>query len=182
MLKKLIEKIRFNQKYGKQPTVEAFLSEWKKSPVSHFYGYFGQELEWSGYSWSGSNNARMHYTFPDIRCEFTACEYSLEIGNIEGISMQQGGVVQIKHFALNSKLTKAGIGKVFFNAIIDFFKSKNATSIEFHENHPSKIEHYRIFFEKMGLEEVKDRVWVVNLYEIDNIPESVLSFHKNESD
>ncbi|CAH7202569.1 hypothetical protein VCHA37P200_40287 [Vibrio chagasii] len=96
--------------------------------------------------------------------------------------MQQGGVVQIKHFALNPDLTKAGVGKVFFNAIVDFFKSKNAISIEFRENHSSKIEHYRIFFEKMGLEETESRVWIVNLYDCDDIPESVLSFHRNESD
>lgn len=92
--------------------------------------------------------------------------------------MHSGGVVRIKHFALNTSLTRAKIGEEFFYAILQFFKSMNAVTIEFHENHSSKIDHYRRFFEKVGVKEISDRVWQVELYNNNEIPDHVLAFHE----
>lgn len=91
--------------------------------------------------------------------------------------MYSAGVVRIKHFALNAKLTRSGVGEIFFNAILLFFKSKNAVIIEFHENHSSKIDHYRRFFEKLGVKEIREGVWQVELYKNNDVPKQVLLFH-----
>lgn len=150
----LIKKIKFKKKYGKKPTDRQFINEWSKSPEKHFCGYFDQKLEWSTLyglaPFESLPDTHGYSRFPDIRCEYKEYKYSLKIGYIEGISMYSAGVVRIKHFALNAKLTRSGVGEIFFNAILLFFKSKNAVIIEFHENHSSKIDHYRRFFEKLG--------------------------------
>jgi GNAT superfamily N-acetyltransferase len=186
MFRNLVEKIKFNKKYGRRPTIEQFIQEWSTEPEKHFFGYFDQELEWSTtYSTDfehGLPSSHCYSFFPDIRCQFKAFGYRLLIGNIEIISMHSVGVVCIKHFALDPDLTRHHLGKTFFNAILRFFKSKNAVVIEFHENHSSKIEYYRRFFEKLGIEEVKDRVWRVNLYDDQKIPEHVLAFHNSLKD
>ncbi|WP_321323644.1 hypothetical protein [Thiomicrorhabdus sp.] len=182
MLKNLIEKIKFNRKYGNGPSVEQFINEWLKAPQEFFFGYFEQPLEWStcyGLApMEGLPDTHGYSKIPDIRCEYREYKYSLKIGYIEGISMYSGGTVRIKHFALNSELTQNNIGKKFLNSILEFFKSKNAVVVEFHENHSSKIEHYRKFFEKLGIEEIKDRVWRVELYKESEIPKEVLSYHE----
>ncbi len=178
----LIKKIKINRKYGNNPTVEQFINEWAKEPQEYFFGYFDEPLEWStryGLApMEGLPDTHGYSTIPDISCQFKEYEHLLNIGNIEGISMYSGGTVRIKHFALNSELTKNGIGEVFFASILDFFKSKNAVIIEFHENHSSKIEHYRRFFEKLGIKEINSRVWRVELYKPNEIPNQVLSFHE----
>ena len=182
MIKGLIEKIKFIKKFGRNPSAEQFIQEWTKTPEEYFFGYHGKALDWST-SYSSdfvSEHPGSHgfSSFPDIRCEYKACEYSLLIGNIERISMHSGGVVCIKHFALNPKLTKSKIGEVFFNAIKTFFKNKNAVVLEFHEDHSSKIEHYRRFFEKLGIKEVENRVWRLDLYNNKEVPKHVLEFHE----
>lgn len=178
----LIEKIKFNRKYGKNPTVEQFIEEWSKSPETHFHGYFDKKLEWSTcYGLApleGLPDTHGYSTLPDIRCQYNEYKYSLQIGNIEGISMYSGGVVRIKHFALNTSLTRAKIGEKFFHAMLQFFKSKNAVVVELHENHSSKTDHYRNFFEKVGVKEIADRVWRVELYNNNEIPDHVLAFHE----
>lgn len=182
MLINLIEKIKFNRKYGKNPTVEQFINEWTKAPQEYFFGYFEKPLDWStcyGLApMEGLPDTYGYSTMPDIRCQFKEYKYSLKIGNIEGISMYSGGTVRIKHFALSPELTKNGIGEIFFNSILEFFKSKNAVIVEFHENHSSNIEHYRRFFEKIGIKEVKNRVWRVEFYKTNDTPVHVLSYHE----
>ncbi|MDU0353833.1 hypothetical protein RS130_07745 [Paraglaciecola aquimarina] len=92
--------------------------------------------------------------------------------------MHSGGVVQINHFALKTNLTRCKIGITFFKAILCFLKSKSAISVEFHENHSSKIERYRRFFKKLEIKESAAGVWRVELYDNDHIPNNVLSFHE----
>lgn len=66
--------------------------------------------------------------------------------------MYAGGTVKVNHFALNKALTGLGVGTTFFGALVRFFKSNNAVSIEFHENHTSRIDDYRKFFKKLAVE------------------------------
>lgn len=183
MIINLIEKIKYHRKYGKSHTVEQFINEWKKDPLAYFWGYFDKELEWSttyGLApMEGLPDTHGYSMFPDIRCQYKEYKYSQKIGSIEGVSMYSYGIVRIRHFALNSELTRNKIGEIFFNSILEFFKSKNAITIEFHENHSSKIEHYRRFFEKLGVTETKDRVWRVELYKENDIPEHVLAYHES---
>ena len=182
MLTNLIEKIRFHQRFGREPTEEQFINEWMNDPIACYFGYFDQPLEWSTQyglaNMEGLPDTHGYSTLPDIRCEYKVYKYLLRIGNIEGISMYSGGIVRIRHFALNSELTRTQIGKIFFNSILEFFKSKNAITVEFHESHSSKIEHYRRFFRKLGITEIKDRVWRVELYKENDIPKNVLSYHE----
>lgn len=182
MLFNFIEKIKFYRKYGKNPTPEQFVNEWTKAPHDYFFGYFGQPIEWKtcyGLApMEGLPDTHGYSIMPDIRCQYKEYKYSLMIGNIEGISMYSGGTVRIKHFALDSDLTNHGIGEIFFKSILDFLKSKSAVTVEFHETHSSKIEHYRRFFEKHGIKEVKNRVWRVELYKQNEIPDHVLAFHE----
>nr|WP_163502612.1 hypothetical protein [Halomonas socia] len=159
MILNLIERIKFNKKYGNNPTVEQFIEEWSRSPETYFYGYFDQELKWSTCyglaQLEGLPDTHGYSMMPDIRCQYNEYKYSLEIGYIEGISMHSGGVVRIRHFALNTSLTRAEIGERFFYAILQFFKSKNAVTIEFHESHGSKIDHYRRFLRKSALRKLQ---------------------------
>jgi hypothetical protein len=182
MFQGLIEKIKFIKKFGRNPSAEQFIQEWSRTPEKYFFGYHDKKLKWSTFYSSDffSEHPMSHGLsfFPDIRCQYKACEYSLLIGNIERISMHSGGIVCIKHFALDPALTKRKIGGVFFNAILTFFKDKNAVVLEFHEDHSSKIEHYRRFFEKIGIEEVKSGVWRLELYNNEEVPEHVLDFHE----
>ncbi|GGP69531.1 MULTISPECIES: hypothetical protein [Shewanella] len=183
MIINLIEKIKFNRKYGKSPNYdELFINEWLKEPEAYFFGYYGAKLEWTtGYGIApleGLPDTHGYSSFPDIRCQYKEYKYSLKIGNVEGISMHSGGTVRIRHFALNADLTKNKLGEKFLNSIIEFFKSKNAVIIEFHESHSSKIAHYRKFFKRLGIPEVKGRIWQVELYSGNNIPKNVLSFHE----
>ena len=182
MFRYLIEKLKFFKKFGRTPTVNQFIEEWAKTPEDYFFGVYDEPLRWNTFydSIMVGNLPDSHglSVFPDILCEFKAFEYSLLIGYIQKISMHSGGVVCIKHFALNSQLTSSGIGLIFFNAIKRFFKSQNAIAIEFRENHSTKIEHYRTFFEKLGVAEIEDKVWRIALYQKDNIPKHVLKFQE----
>lgn len=181
MLKRFIEKIKFKREFGGDPTVEQFIHKWSMSPESHFSGYFDEDLEWSTcYGVAplfGIPDSHGLCSLPNIVCQYSVYKYSLQIGWVTGIEMHSGGIVRINHFALNTELTRKGIGEIFFNSIIRFLKSKNAVVIEFHENHSSKMQHYRRFFEKMGVTEVNEGVWQVDLYENTSIPSAVLLFH-----
>lgn len=167
-----------HQEFFEKPSIEQLIDEWLKDPLASFHGYFDNPLDWStcyGVApMEGLPDTHGYSCMPDIRCEYK----ELLIGNVEGISMYSGGTVRIKHFALNPDLTRKYIGEKFFSSILEFIKSKNAVSVEFHENHSSKIEHYRRFFEKQGIAEIKDGIWKVNLYMESDIPKHVLDFHE----
>lgn len=182
MLLNFIKQRNFDRKYGKNPTAEQFIEEWSKAPQEYFFGYFEEQLDWTTYyglaALESLPDTHGYSAMPNIQCQFRDFKYTLDIGYIEDISMHSGGTVRIKHFALNSELTRRGIGKKFFNSILEFFKSNNAVIIEFHENHSSKIEHYRLFFEKNGIREINKGVWRVNLYSKTEIPNHVLFFHE----
>ncbi len=182
VIENLLRKVKFYLKYGRCPTVKQFIEEWKKDPLRHFLGYYNHKLVWDTvYDWApmvGLPNSHGLSMLPNIVCRYSEYKYSLIIGYIEEISMYSGGIVSIKHFALHPRLTRNNIGEFFLKSIIEFFKSKNAVVIEFQENHSTKIEHYRIFFKKLGVPEVRYRVWRVELYENKKIPMQVLAYQE----
>ncbi|WP_076414938.1 hypothetical protein [Shewanella sp. UCD-KL12] len=177
----MIRKLFSTSKSKVERTPADFLTEWSKNPEKHFYGENEKPLIWStthGFA-PGLNREESRYglsSFPNLKNVFVGPENDLTIGNVEGICMYGGGIVKIRHFALRDQLTEKNIGILFFEAILLFFKEHNATVIEFHESHSTKIEHYRRFFEKQGIEEIENRVWRVDLYKGTEIPESVLKF------
>lgn len=178
-MKKYLSKI-IPQLFEKKPTVEAFLASWKKYPDSHFFSQTDTALEWvTGYGlgiMEGLPDTHGFSKMPNIICNYSENNYSLDIGWIERISMLSGGTVRIKHFALNKGLTGRGYGIAFIESLICFFKKHNATSIEFHENHSTKIQHYRQLFKKMGVSEIRSGVWRIDLYPDEEIPHSVKAF------
>jgi len=156
----IIEKRKFIEKFGLEPTYGQLIEAWCEDPEKYFFGYYDQALEWKVHPNSSDYSES---SFPNISSRFDEQGYRLTFGWIEGISMRNG-TVRINHFALDDRLTRRKLGLVFFNAILNFFKSKNAVIIEFHEIHSTNIEHYRRFFEKTGVDEAERGVWRVSLH------------------
>lgn len=169
-------------KYAKEKTtiIEERTHTWSHNSGIHFYGSYQQSLIWHTVyglaPMQGLPDTHGYSMLPNIRCFFLAGKCLESIGWIEDISMHSGGVVRIKHFALAVKFTRSGIGVIFFNAMITFFREINAVSIEFHESHTSKKDHYRRFFEKNEIKEVSDGVWKIELYKNNDIPSHVIDF------
>lgn len=161
-------------------TVEDLLNGWKNAPESFFIGQHNQPLEWhTCYGLAQLEclpESHGYSLMPNIKCEVARKSDQLVIGWIEGISMYAGGTVKIKHFALNTELTNRGIGVIFFGSIVRFFKRNKAITIEFHENHGSKIAHYRSFFSKLGIPEIRNKVWQMDLYKYTKIPLAVTNY------
>jgi GNAT superfamily N-acetyltransferase len=154
-----------------------------KKPEDNFVPQKKQSLEWiTGYGviaqMYGLPGSHGYSKMPDLKCSFTKRKYTINIGWVEGISMYGGGTVRIKHFALEASLTRRGLGKTYLEALIRFFKKHNAIVIEFHENHSSKNEHYRQFFGEIGVKEIRNGIWQVDLYENTEIPSSVEVFQQ----
>lgn len=175
-----------------QATEDEVITEWSKCPERYFRGQHGLELEWStsfGFERAmGLLPTHGHSKMPPIKCVYSERDQSYTFGWIERISMHGGGVVRIGHFGLNNcqinfernfDLTHKGLGLLFFEAILRFFKKHNGIIIEFHEDHGSKIEHYWRFFDKAGVKEVERGVWVVDLYKDNELPAAVKMFHKS---
>ncbi|MDR7088596.1 hypothetical protein [Cellvibrio fibrivorans] len=164
----------------KIPSIDELIVAWSRNPDGHFFGYYQQQLVWHTVyglaPMEGLSDSHGYSMLPNIRCSYSDGKYGMNIGWIEDISMHSGGMVRIRHFALAVKFTRYGIGKIFLNAMMNFFKSINAVSIEFHETHASKIDHYRRFFEKNEVKEVRCGVWMIDLYENNDTPSHVLEF------
>lgn len=172
-----------SKKEGKQSlSKDELIDRWCESPETYFKGQYGAELKWKtfrgdhskaidGYGWS---------KMPDIVNSIQLThDNDYPFGYIERFDMVGGGIVRVEHFALSSNLTHRGLGIVFFNALLEFFKQHNAITVEFHEDHRTKIEHYKRFFEKNNITEIQEGVWKVELYEGTGIPQSVLDFQKS---
>lgn len=159
------------------------INKWKENPESYFKGLFNEPLEWNtcyGLApFEGLPDSHGYSQMPDMKCVIPNHPRPLIIGWVEKISMYSGGTVRIKHFALENEFTNIGLGVKFLGSIIRFFKSHNAIKIEFHETHKTKIEHYKIFFEKYGVKEKSKGVWIVEPYKYTRVPDSVTTFHKN---
>lgn len=165
-----------------KPTPQSLADKLTAHSSQYFFGYQNSDLKWNTtyglapFEWLTDSHGLSH--MPNIECKCRKWGYSIQIGFIEGISMYGGGKVRIRHFALKSELSRHNLGRPFLESIIYFFKKHNAVSIEFHENHSTKINHYRIFFNKMGIPEIQNGVWSLDLYAGTNIPKSVSEFQK----
>jgi GNAT superfamily N-acetyltransferase len=168
---------------GPDPSEEEFIEDWKKKPEYFFVGQFDEELKWGNplfdrITLDGASDSHGLMIFPKMKISATFASNEYTLGWVEELSMVEGGVVRIKHFALRDNLEGQGIGSVFYNAILSYFKKRHATSVEFHENHSTKIDYYRSFFKKQGVKEVREQVWRVDLYPNGKIPLKVRIFQK----
>jgi hypothetical protein len=179
-IEKYFKGIYLNASQGAPHTIDQLIEEWSCNPEAHFFGYYQQPLVWDTVygvaPLEGLPDTHGYSTLPDIKCSYSRGQSNIKIGWVEGISMHSGGVVTVRHFALASELSRFRIGVIFFEALIRFFKKNNALTIEFHESHTSKINHYRRFFEKISVAEISDCVWKVDLYEHEEIPIQVVQF------
>ncbi|WP_409126773.1 hypothetical protein ACKN8R_25720 (plasmid) [Vibrio parahaemolyticus] len=165
------------------PELERNILDWKNKPESHFTGFNEQPLEWGSRVIGnavmfGLTDSHGMIFMPNISCDYKVKKERYTLGWVEGISMYGGGIAIVQHFALNEKITGMGLGTALFGAIARFLKSHNAIAIEFRENHSSKIEHYRSFFGKLNVPEVKRGVWRFELYPYHEVPEKVRMFHE----
>ena len=176
-LNRLVSYSRYKLVFGLSPNNSNLLSAWKKSPSNSFHGYFAQKLKWK----TIYGDLCMDYddhgysSMPDIRCQFPHRDFGLTIGWIEGISMVNGGVVLVRHFALATHLTHSGLGSHLLDGMIEQFKQMNAIAIEFHESHSNKLGSYRRFFDKNNIPEIKNGVWRMDLYPT-GIPDKVREY------
>lgn len=170
----------FKPSLKKIPSVTELITAWSNKADPHFVGYFNQPLAWNTVyglaPMEGLSDSHGYSMLPDIRCTYSDGEHRITIGWIEGISMHSGGTVTIRHFALSTRLTRLEIGKIFFEKMIQFFRSMNAVSLVFEETHTSKINHYRVFFKKLGVTEIERGVWKIDLYKSCDIPDHVRAF------
>ena len=152
-----------------EPSAEELFAKWKKKPERYFVAQRdNKELKWEGPIFGsapmfGCSDSHGQMEFPDMRVSVTLGSDDYTLAWVEGISMVEGGIVRISHFALDKKLEGRQLGVVLYNAILSYFKNKNATCIEFHENHTKKVEFYRKFFDKQGVKEINKRVWRVDI-------------------
>ncbi|MGO0110818.1 hypothetical protein [Pseudomonas putida] len=165
---------------GAAPTPASIIDKWSSHHQQYFFNKDGKQLEWT----TAYGQAALYYlpdthgysTMPDMVCRCSAGGYSIDIGWLEGVIMYGGGIARVKHFALNTGLTRRGLGRSFLESILYFLKAQNATRVEFHESHSTKIQHYRAFFSKMGIAEVTSGVWGVDLYPGSAIPKPVVDY------
>jgi hypothetical protein len=178
---KYIQRLKPKSNLVELPSVRSTEIELPQNLEEYFLGYHGNSLEWLTCEPMDGILESLYYCgyMPNIRCTYTENGSNFQIGRIEEISLFSGGIVVIRHFALDEDLTQSNIGIMFFKSILRFFKKHNALSVEFHEDHSSKINHYRRFFEKLGVEEIKNRVWKIDLYEKNDIPKSVIDFQNS---
>ncbi len=166
-------------------SAEELMAHWVEGNGQFFKKQFGGNISWkTGY---GDMAAMYGYPsshglsyMPDLINSVEIGDSSIDVGWVEGISMHSGGTVVIKHFALNRKLTNRdeGYGDMFYNAMLVFFREHYSVAVEFRENHSSRIEHYRSFFSKKGVPEVSSRVWRVDLYPEQALPERTRQFQQ----
>lgn len=154
------------------------IKAWIEEPLSCFCGYFGQPIEWNTY-YGLTPDIYCTSSMPDLRVTSSIKGVELDIAYVERIRMHSGGTVTVGHFALAPEFTRKGHGKTLLNGIIELLRAHNAISIEFHESHLSKIEHYRAFFAKQGIAERSEGVWVIELYQEGEIPQAVLDFQSS---
>ncbi|OEE37250.1 hypothetical protein A1QO_03870 [Vibrio genomosp. F10 str. ZF-129] len=160
------------------------IQEWRQSPESHFQGQFNKPLKWSHQilglaGITGDIDTHGTLLMPNISANYHSNEgFDLTFGWIEGIHMVGGGLAIVGHFALQKQISNLGLGVALFGAVARFLKQNNATEIEFRESHPSRIHHYRVFFEKLGIKEIRHGVWYLPLYPYLPPPTSVLEFHE----
>ncbi|USD59085.1 GNAT family N-acetyltransferase [Vibrio sp. SCSIO 43140] len=164
-------------------TKDELFQLWLDNPVSCFHGQHGKEMKWHTVyglaPMEGISDSHGYSMFPDLTVAPQIGDTALILGWVERIAMYKGGTVRIKHFALDPSQSRQGNGKILFNAILELFKAQNAIRVEFHEDHSSKIAHYASFFQKMGVEQVSDRVWRVEFYPDGNIPQDVVDFQNS---
>jgi hypothetical protein len=127
---------------------------------SFFEAIYGQDVKFS----PGSGEpCRIDFSMPTLYWAVQHDSATFKLGTIEGIEMTNG-TVTIPHFALNyDGQTRIGLGEIFVEHIIDFFKNAGADYIEFRETHTSKIGHYEILFDKMRIPSTDYRKWKVEL-------------------
>lgn len=173
----------FNKSAIKKVEDYELIQAWTNEPLSCFRGHFDQPITWNtcyGLApFKGLPDTHGYSNMPDLRVASSINNVELEIGSVERIRMHSGGIVTIKHFALDPELTRKGHGRTLLKSIIELLKSHHATSIEFHESHSKKIEHYRAFFAKQGIAECIKGVWVIDLYPEREIPQSVVDFQSS---
>lgn len=170
----------FKSSLKRIPSATELIMAWSKRADPHFLGYFQQPLAWNTVyglaPMEGLPDSHGYSMLPNIRCTYSDGKYGITIGWIEGIAMHSGGTVTIRHFALSTKLTRLGIGIIFFEKMIQFFRRMNAVSLVFKETHTSRIDHYRVFFKKLGITEIERGVWKIDLYNSGDIPDNVRAF------
>ena len=127
---------------------------------SFFVASRDQDVKFS----SGSGEpCRYDFAMPTLYWAVQHNSVTFKLGTIEGIEMTNG-IVTIPHFAINyDGKTRIGLGEIFVERIIAFFKNAGANTVEFRETHSSKIEHYQILFDKMRIPSTDYRKWKVEL-------------------
>lgn len=166
-----IEKAVFRYKYKVEPQSKALLKLWVDDRDKSKYFFTQMSCDSESPNWINVNDevTQSAAFMSDIVCRFPNKKFGLKIGNLERISLNKNGVIIVRHFALDSDLTRKGLGIKFFSSIVEFFELKKEETvvtpiaIEFHEDHPKKLAHYRNFFAKNGVEEVRAGVWRIEL-------------------
>lgn len=165
---------------SKPATTDELIQAWLSAPTKCIKGQFDKDIEWrTTYGLApmeGLPDTHGYSQLPDLKITTKVGKTEADIGWIEGISMYSGGTARVKHFALDTTFTGKGYGEVLLKSIIDLLRLNNATSIEFHENHKTKITHYRKFFAKHGIIEHPTGVWKFDLYSQSEVPQQVVDF------
>ncbi|KAE9635984.1 hypothetical protein [Aeromonas veronii] len=179
--KKLKHRLRLKT-WGKNHSKNDITQILLARPERFFKGAFDTELEWEvircGADFFGLPASHRLCLMNNIVCKAD----DITIGWVEGISMHSGGTVRIQHFAISTDLTRNNqlqVGLKFLAGLLRFFKSKNATAIEFHETHTRKINHYRHFFEKNNIKEIDIGIWKIDLYKGLMPPLNVIEFQSS---
>lgn len=163
---------QFNRIYGQNTAMK--IRDWAKNPENYFFASRGQQIKWGNPSTSADCFPRGFCLMPDCTAYYPHPDYGLKIGYVQKIQMYRG-LVKIGHIGLNIDLTRQElqVGKHFLAGILNLMRSLDATEVQFHEDHSTKIEHYRRFFEKCGIPEHPPGVWTVDLYPDGNVPDDV---------
>lgn len=185
MLTRLVSLLRSIPFPGKELPIEEVMAHWVAESGDFFEGQFGEKIKWTSRfgematicGLPGSHGVSI---MPNLENRIGEGDGAVTVGWVEGISMHSGGTVIIKHFALDTRLThrSEGYGGILYEAILDLFRKHYAVAVEFHENHSSRIEHYRTFFSRRGVPEISDRVWRAELYPGQEIPDCTLRYQQ----
>lgn len=164
-----------------ESSVEKLIAKWKKKPEQYFVGQTDKKLKWGRQAFGIATLERRSEShgimvFPDMKVLVTFDKEDYTLGWVEGISMLEGGIVRIRHFAINEVLEGHGHGIILYNSILKYFKNKNAIYLEFHENHTKKIDRYRKFFDKQEVKKIEKDIWRVDIYPKGHTPIKVRIF------
>lgn len=154
---------RIDEDYGQ--TTNVIIRNWSYNPEKFFFDSRGRPAKLGKPLPGGDMFPRGYCLIPDFISRYPHPDFGLKIGYVQNIQMYRG-IVKIGHIGLNIDLTRheLQVGKIFLDGLLVLMRSFGAIQVQFHESHPSRLDHYRRFFEKHCIPETSSGVWSVSLY------------------